>query len=74
MDKKILEDAMNDLEKMIKYDKILLEIYNSYSDFAMKGVLDDKYRCGLKIIEIYLKLREICKKLDFDIDLSNNMW
>lgn len=70
---KALEDEMKNLEKLIKNDKILIEIYNNYDKFATSETLDDKYRCGLKIIEIYLKIREICKKIDFNIDFNGDM-
>ncbi len=65
---------INNLEKMIKDDKILREIYDRYDEYAaVRDDLDDKYRCGFKIVEIYFKIREICKKLDFDIDFNKGM-
>lgn len=73
MDKNNLPGILNELGEKIKGDKILSEIYDNYNYFAEIEELDDRYRCGLKIIEIYLRLKDICKKFNFDIDLGNNM-
>ena len=63
---KALTGEMCRLEKMINSDKNLLKVYNNYNEYAIRDELDDRYRCGFKIIATFLKLKEMCNELDYN--------